>query len=191
MDDDVRFQDVNRLLLRGTALASTKNFGTIFPEHVAFEPMPELLGFIREQVRVLVIGAGGLGCELLKDLALVGFGNIDVIDLDTIDVSNLNRQFLFRERDVGRPKAQVAAEFIMKRVSSVQVNWHHAKIQDMGAEFYRQFNIIVLGLDSIDGAEGSGRWPPAPCHVAHAAPRVPRPQPSQRGAGSMPWHAAS
>ena len=51
------------------------------------------------------MGAGGIGCELLKNLLLSGFGEIHIIDLDTIDLSNLNRQFLFRFEHIKKSKA--------------------------------------------------------------------------------------
>ena len=59
------------------------------------------------QARVLMVGAGGIGCELLKNLVLTGFGEIHIVDLDTIDLSNLNRQFLFRNEHIKKSKALV------------------------------------------------------------------------------------
>lgn len=85
MNASDRWRDLNKLLTRPGKITGAD-----------FEPDPALLEFLQNDARVLCVGAGGLGCELLKDLAFSGFGNIDVIDMDTIDVSNLNRQFLFR-----------------------------------------------------------------------------------------------
>lgn len=83
-----------------------------------------------------------------------GFKTIHVIDMDTIDISNLNRQFLFREDDIGKPKATVAANFIMNRIKGVHVEPYYGKIQDKDDEYYLQFGLIICGLDSVEAR----RW---------------------------------
>ncbi|KAG8045189.1 hypothetical protein GUJ93_ZPchr0008g11659 [Zizania palustris] len=134
-----RWRDLDMLLSRPGNLVDAN-----------FDPNPSLRDMLGSLVEVLVVGAGGLGCELLKDLALSGFKNLHVIDMDTIDVSNLNRQFLFRLQDVGKSKAEVAAKRVMERVSGVSIVPHFCRIEDKEIDFYNQFQIIVLGLDSIE-----------------------------------------
>ena len=76
--------------------------------------------YLHLKSRVLMVGAGGIGCELLKNLVLTGFGEIHVVDLDTIDLSNLNRQFLFRQEHIKKSKALVSASssFLLSHIAN-------------------------------------------------------------------------
>ncbi|XP_068588084.1 SUMO-activating enzyme subunit 2 [Cebidichthys violaceus] len=119
--------------------------------------MVQLVGSLRKELsdtlstcKVLVVGAGGIGCELLKNLVLTGFKHIEVIDLDTIDVSNLNRQFLFQKKHVGKSKAQVAKESVLQFCPTVNITAYHDSIMnpEYNVEFFRKFMLVMNALDN-------------------------------------------
>jgi ubiquitin-like 1-activating enzyme E1 B len=113
------------------------------------------LGMLHQRVkttRALMVGAGGIGCELLKNLVLMNFGEIHVVDLDTIDLSNLNRQFLFRHEHIKQPKAVVAKETATKFNPDVKIVAYHANIKDsqFSKSWFRQFDLVFNALDNME-----------------------------------------
>lgn len=100
--------------------------------------------------KVLLVGAGGIGCEILKNLVLTGFTDIEIIDLDTIDVSNLNRQFLFHKQHVGKSKSSVARETALTFNPDVKIVSYHDSItsSDYGVSFFKKFSLVLNALDN-------------------------------------------
>ena len=78
--------------------------------------------------------------------------NIEVIDLDTIDVSNLNRQFLFRPHHVKMSKAEIAAEAAKAFNPEVNITSHHGNIKDarFGIDYFKRFSLVMNALDNVD-----------------------------------------
>ncbi len=98
---------------------------------------------------VLVVGAGALGNEVIKNLALMGIGNILIADFDTIEDSNLSRSVLFREADNGRRKVDAAAEAVKELNPDVNVKAWHGDINfELGLGVYRHVDAIIGCLDN-------------------------------------------
>uniref|UniRef100_A0A1A9X0T8 SUMO-activating enzyme subunit n=1 Tax=Glossina brevipalpis TaxID=37001 RepID=A0A1A9X0T8_9MUSC len=100
--------------------------------------------------KLLVVGAGGIGCEILKNLVLSGFPDIEIIDLDRIELSNLNRQFLFHREHIGKSKARVARESALQFNPDVKIKAYHDNIigTDYGVNFFKNFNVVLNALDN-------------------------------------------
>jgi adenylyltransferase/sulfurtransferase len=99
--------------------------------------------------RVLVVGAGALGNEILKNLALLGFQKILVVDLDRIEISNLSRSVLYRESDVGRDKAEAAAAAVSAIYPSANVVGLRANVMhQLGLGVFDWADIVLGGLDN-------------------------------------------
>ncbi|MBT8221376.1 MAG: molybdopterin-synthase adenylyltransferase MoeB [Bacteroidia bacterium] len=100
---------------------------------------------------VLVVGAGGLGSPLLYYLAAAGIGKIGIVEFDTVDISNLQRQILYSTDDVGKSKAQTARERIQSINPHIEVILHETRLTEENArELIRQYDVVADGTDNFD-----------------------------------------
>lgn len=109
--------------------------------------------------KYFIVGAGAIGCELLKNFAMLGVGTgkgeIIITDMDFIEKSNLNRQFLFRPKDVQKPKAQTAALAVKKMNPGVRVTAYDLRVCNetekvFSEDFYGTLNGVANALDNVD-----------------------------------------
>ncbi|XP_031467595.1 ubiquitin-like modifier-activating enzyme 7 [Phasianus colchicus] len=109
--------------------------------------------------KYFVVGAGAIGCELLKNFAMMGLaagpgGDITITDMDTVARSNLHRQLLFREADVGKPKAEVAAAAVRLMNPDIKVTAHQVQLGPgteklFGNTFFQRLDGVVSALDTL------------------------------------------
>ncbi|MBO0772540.1 MAG: adenylyltransferase/sulfurtransferase MoeZ [Actinobacteria bacterium] len=103
-----------------------------------------------KNAKVLVVGAGGLGSPALLYLAAAGIGTLGIVDFDVVDESNLQRQVIHGQSDVGRSKAQSAAESIREVNPFVNVVLHEERLDsDNALDIFRPYDLIVDGTDNF------------------------------------------
>ncbi|MEO6082200.1 MAG: adenylyltransferase/sulfurtransferase MoeZ [Umezawaea sp.] len=103
-----------------------------------------------KNAKVLVVGAGGLGSPALLYLAAAGVGTLGVVDFDTVDESNLQRQVIHGQSDVGKPKAESARDSIAEINPFVKVNLHQVHLNSENAlDIFRDYDLILDGTDNF------------------------------------------
>jgi len=116
----------------------------------------------REKVRnarVMVVGAGALGNEVIKNLALMGIGSMYIVDFDKIEAANLSRSILFREKDAGREKSQLAAARAKEINPDVNVQYVHGDVTTaIGLGVFRRMDVIIGCLDNREARLAVNRF---------------------------------
>lgn len=101
--------------------------------------------------KVLIAGAGGLGATVIANLASLGIGNIGIIDFDKLELSNLNRQYIHKYKDIGINKANSAKEWVQEYNPDINVEAFSFKLdKNNGGEIIKRFDVVVDCFDSYD-----------------------------------------
>ena len=99
-----------------------------------------------KQARVLIAGVGGLGCPIALYLTTAGVGRLGLIDDDVVSLSNLHRQVLYNEADIGQPKAECAARHLQQKNSDIELTAYPIRLTKENAErLIRDYDIVVDG----------------------------------------------
>jgi len=99
--------------------------------------------------RVLLVGAGALGNETAKNLAMMGVGGLVLVDYDKVELSNLSRMVFFSSRDVGEPKSLVLAERLKERHPYLKVEAYQGRVEDLPLGVFLNVDVIVSGVDNV------------------------------------------
>lgn len=103
-----------------------------------------------KKAKVLIVGAGGLGCPMLLYLTAAGVGTIGIVDYDVVDHSNLQRQVLFSTEDIGKSKAEVAAYKLAKTNPHLKFDVHNVKLNSENAlDILKNYDIVADGTDNF------------------------------------------
>lgn len=104
-----------------------------------------------QQARVLIVGAGGLGCPAAQYIAAAGVGTLGIADYDTISAGNLHRQILYKASDVGMKKASIAGQWLKQQNPAINVVTHDEKLTDENViDIIRNYHIVLDCTDNFD-----------------------------------------
>jgi len=101
------------------------------------------------EANILMIGAGAIGNEVAKNLAMLGVGRLTFVDFDVVELSNTSRMIFFDRGNVGKSKAEAIAHAIMKKYPHTKVTAYHSKLEDIPLSAYLEADAIVCGLDNV------------------------------------------
>lgn len=128
----------------------SKNECLRYQRHLTLPSFGQAAQLRLKQAKVLVVGAGGLGCPVLQYLAAAGVGTLGIVDDDVVSLSNLQRQILFTEAEVGRLKAEVAARKLSAMNPQITCVPYPLRLGPENAmEWIRRYDIIVDGTDNF------------------------------------------
>jgi len=118
---------------------------------IALPGFSESAQLLLQQAKVLIVGAGGLGCPAAQYLAAAGVGIIGIADFDTISISNLHRQVLYAPQDAGLSKALITCERLQRQNPGIKLTPHQVKItSDNVMSLLQQYDLIVDGTDNFE-----------------------------------------